>query len=104
LGPFGISILCVPWPFGLFCGHLVIFSPFWCVVPAKKNLATPVLRWGKNINFLMKSSEAGDVTNKLAKQEKNSRSEYGKKIYEQAQRSDPRFGTPAWHRGHRSCL
>jgi hypothetical protein len=23
------------WPFGIFCGHLVHFSPFWCAVPRK---------------------------------------------------------------------
>jgi hypothetical protein len=23
------------WPFGIFCGHLVYFSPFWYVVPRK---------------------------------------------------------------------
>jgi hypothetical protein len=27
-------------PFGIFCGHLVNFSPFWYFVPTKKNLAT----------------------------------------------------------------
>jgi hypothetical protein len=23
------------WPFGIFCGHLVFFSPFWYIVPRK---------------------------------------------------------------------
>jgi hypothetical protein len=31
LGPFA-NIL---WPFGIFCGHLVYFSPFWYFVPRK---------------------------------------------------------------------
>jgi hypothetical protein len=33
------SIGNILWPFGMFYGHLVKFSPFWYVAP-KKNLAT----------------------------------------------------------------
>jgi hypothetical protein len=29
------AILTILWPFGIFCGHLVNFSPFWYVVPRK---------------------------------------------------------------------
>jgi hypothetical protein len=28
------------WPFGIVCGHLVIFPPFWYVCLDQKNLAT----------------------------------------------------------------
>jgi hypothetical protein len=31
LRPFGN----ISWPFGIFCGHLVYFSPFWYFVPRK---------------------------------------------------------------------
>jgi hypothetical protein len=30
-----MSILNILWPFGIFCGHLVYFPPFWYIVPRK---------------------------------------------------------------------
>jgi hypothetical protein len=44
LRSFGI---CSLWPFGLVCGHLVYFSPFWFVWTKKKS-GNPVFKAGSS--------------------------------------------------------
>jgi hypothetical protein len=44
------AIESILWPFGIFCGNLVYFSPFWYVVPKKSG--NPARPGKKKRNFV----------------------------------------------------